>query len=332
MREAPLLIRWGIPGTVFFGAFFFCVIFDLLWSHIHYPDQLHSLIQRMKVTQLFHDYSLVGVVAFLIGASIPVGFMISQLYYFGYWSAFPFRTRRHARKVLSNSEIEQLDSLIELDEQIKREHLDDDGRLRELGVRVMLFLLYLLVAIIIIPINTAVYILSKIYQMISTPIPLLKQLGLQIPWKKYKIIEYEEVRKSHYRWIALMWQCRLRANPDELIRLENLDSIYHGLGSTYIAVLFGWVSFWLLHHHLPTSLPTPDTEVINITGIMMLALFFIFWQNRKDVARHQLTQMKLLLDRPLPQHTGPFSQPHHSKPDPHFKQVTVKGTRKKQSN
>src|SRR5882672_1485607 len=138
MKEAPLILRWGIPGTVFFGAFFFFIIFDVL---IQYPlgtsDQHLSILKRFEITQFFKDFTLIEAVAFVIGGSIPVGFIISQLYYFGYWTWLPFRTRRTIAKLLtSKTEIEKTIKAIKLYKLIKIEERDE-GKLRNLTISVL---------------------------------------------------------------------------------------------------------------------------------------------------------------------------------------------------
>jgi len=302
MKEESLLIRWGIPGVIFFGAFFLFTAIDIFWTRVYYssyyPQGLHSLINRMNLTELFKDYSLVGIVAFLIGASVPVGFVISQLYYFGYWSSFPFRTRRTVNKVLSQEEIDALQNMIEMDRLIAQEENDDDGRWREWItqnlLRVFYAFMFVFQHLIAYPVSR---ILAQMIKALRAIIPWLKKFGFQVPERKYKLIRKAEVTKSHYLWVTFMWVCREKADEEERSRIDHLDNIYHGLGATYIAIFLGWTLFYLVHEHLPSQVVVVDTEVWRITLGIVVALFFILWQNRKDVSRHQLLQMNLLFRR-----------------------------------
>jgi hypothetical protein len=89
MKEPLQLIRWGIPGTVFFGVIFFLNVLVQIP-----PLSAPPLFHYIKAHGFFEGHALIGVAAFLIGASIPVGFIIYQLYYFWFWYGQPTTRRR----------------------------------------------------------------------------------------------------------------------------------------------------------------------------------------------------------------------------------------------
>lgn len=303
MKEAPLLIRWGIPGTIFFGALFCFALVDVFWVMTYHKEIVngHFLISRLSMDEYFKENSLVGIIAFLIGASIPIGFIISQLYYFGFWANFPFRSRRSVSKILTVKEIEKFHKDFKIKQIVDIETHKDFTRGRELVPNVVLVLLYILRYCFYIcfskPLN---FIVNIIIKLINKLLPSNHQLALLK--REYRLLTPRKVKIAQYEWVSLEWYCKRKATAGEITRLENLGHIFHGIGTTYVAVFLAWLTFSWLHLNLPTVARhsggncVRDNEIMYVTITIILFLFFVFWHNRKDAARHQLLIMRAIYD------------------------------------
>jgi hypothetical protein len=92
MNESLQLVRWGIPGTIFFGVVFFLSVVVRIG-----PADPPELFRFLNAHAYLEEHALIGTVAFLIGASVPVGFVIYQLYYWWFWFGWPKSRRDPAR-------------------------------------------------------------------------------------------------------------------------------------------------------------------------------------------------------------------------------------------
>ena len=310
MREASFLIRWGIPGTMFFIMFFLFVLLDNLWCNLYYSNiyfresnetvisdpergmniallndtlnvkvqsenssvNTHSLIHRMRMEKFFKDYSLVGLVAFFVSSSIPVGFIISQLYYFGFWLAFPFKSRRNIRKVLTSEQINDLLKKYDISDLLKREKKFDSDIIRE----------------------------KYLFDILNT-IQKIKNLIFK---KKPSHDTLDKIFLNHYEWLALDWHCKLKATKDEKAQLESTGNVMHSLGTTFISVTLSFLIFMLLHSCLPNYdafhniiKPDDNLHITAISCLLMLSLFLVLWQNRKVIIRNQIFIFKALYYR-----------------------------------
>jgi len=298
VKEGAMLIRWGIPGSVFFGAFLFFVALDFVYSLCVSHFTPASLIERLGASKYFGDQGLVGMIAFLVAASIPSGFVISQLYYFGVWAGIPFATRRTPEKIVNQQQLQQIDELSETDRMIQTREMQDWTLWRELIVRFLLGTIYVLKLLVHYPLW-----LLKILIMGLSCLFGMRIYRERIPPPKRET--YEEVVKAHIRWIVLSSICYRKAKGDESSRLVHLGNVFDGIGTTFISVLVAWLFFTYLDFHLPYAsagiwLATKRNSVLLVTLVPVLILFLVFWQNRKSVARHQLLLMRLLLRSDYP--------------------------------
>lgn len=338
MKEAQSLIRWGIPGTVFFLTFFLFILIDnflcnIFYSYIYFSvkdanqiyyyidnesirlklndkDNIenekvtinhHSLIRRMNMEKFFNDYSLVGLVSILITTSIPLGFIISQIYYFGYWMGIPLRTRRNIKKVLNKNEIEKFKTEINLNLPEKNNTSNDKNKIDEESLEL----------------RTLFYIglWKKFTNFIICILNLFIKLIYNQIFKKGEISKYEYLKKpcylkvvkdDHCNWVAFEYYCKSFAKPDEISRIDSLGDIFHGLGTSFISFTISGTLFILLHVLLPDKninnqiIHPVDYSIYLISLAIILFIFLIFWHNRMSVLRHEIIFLKMIYNREKP--------------------------------
>lgn len=245
MKETSQLLRWGIPGTVFFGTFFFFIGVDAYYANTAYHTDLHSLIKRIGLSPVFSGQSLVGVIAFLIAASIPVGFIISQLYYFGYWSWLPFRTRRRTEMILSTEETIAIDERYGIGALLER--YESERRFDDLIVR---FLVNGWNGLKWFALNYVQY-LGELIRLHRLIVYLFSTSRVPIVWRRYRFLGHMEAKREHIRWVSVVSVCLRKIGEDASLRFNSLNDVYHGLGTTLTAVFTAWVLFTFLHNDAP---------------------------------------------------------------------------------
>ncbi len=89
MDSARQIIRWAVPGWVWLLALCGYAVVDVAF---HYP--VDRLVQRIKFLVQLPGYGgpLAASIALFVGIGVPLGFMLYQIYFWGYW-----RGRRHLR-------------------------------------------------------------------------------------------------------------------------------------------------------------------------------------------------------------------------------------------
>ncbi|MFA6596391.1 MAG: hypothetical protein WCS69_01630 [Ignavibacteriaceae bacterium] len=78
MKEITHLVRWAIPGTILVGSLIFFLAFQKAIMGV-------TLIAEFNLGSFLQGQELIGLVAFLVLMSAPLGFAVYQIYYWLYW-------------------------------------------------------------------------------------------------------------------------------------------------------------------------------------------------------------------------------------------------------
>ena len=80
LDSARQLLRYSIPGWLF--LMFLAIFFGVEWL-VRWPSVFDDPIIRALTS--IDKSSISGLVLFVAAAGIPLGYLIYQVYYFGYW-------------------------------------------------------------------------------------------------------------------------------------------------------------------------------------------------------------------------------------------------------
>jgi len=78
MKEITHLVRWAIPGTILVGSLIFFLAIQKAFMGV-------TLITEFNMGSFLQGQEIIGLVAFLVLMSAPLGFAVYQLYYWLYW-------------------------------------------------------------------------------------------------------------------------------------------------------------------------------------------------------------------------------------------------------
>jgi len=242
-REGSSIIRWGIPGSIFF-LFLFIQIFlvNLIFETCDKNIPLSKLID----IEGFSFRNGTEILAFLIGASIPLGFIIYQIYYWWFWWGLP-NSRLNPSRLFEKNEFEstmwKLIYKYELNDLIENEKIYFRNRkfYRIYTYTVMKILNFYRNHYI-----KVVYKFQKNYSLRYTKNLLNNRLLLRNEFIKFGL---KDPHKNQYNWFLLTRILReAKENTEDFSRGYD---IFHGLGASYTAVFLSsifYLSLWAMKY------------------------------------------------------------------------------------